>query len=667
MRLNKKVIMLTALLIVIGVVTSCSQPTIDKPSIEEPTNPNIQNIINELNRLQNIVYDGNTITSNATKQDIDNFYNYIDEASSNGIDTNTYLNVWGKVNSLYDSKLWELNGLQTPLESWTEEQKTEYNNQIKDLLKTDNNTSYASLNENIAKIKEIQNNIGGGQVNPGESSLSIGGVLVENGVVTLTSTNNFDVVKNGDISIKNLTININPTKPSELNIKTLYNLTQTLSSYGITPTINTNDKVTYTINGGSKYGTEVNSYQEKILDNDLYDMGNLNTNNLIINTEFNEKNNVVSRTIKANNTNVKISGNYLDIGENTFIANNGATYTIPETIKLTNYNNYIDESGEEVYYLSYKPISQEKMIEQFTLFGLNKEMATAPKFDIMLGEATDLFKLSKDLLNKYTTFPSESKLDSLSSTFDGYEEGKSLYNGDVLNTEHQAIKNPINIKLAEFLGQLPSNAVLDMTGKDSNKIYELRAPDANLIINGDASNVRLSNGYTAGFIIANGASPIAIGYTDLYKYSQLPQPIIINSETKDTGLFGNGILDFRDVNITGNEQNNYILHSESVAIMYFKDKNQSNLLKSKLSTDKWADIEYYTGNPNIKTFQYFESIGNTALGHIPSNSVSKVNFIDPDTNTILYSALNSRSLCEKNFCYFHKIGDFRLEGKETIG
>lgn len=646
MRLNKKVIMLTALLIVIGVVTSCSQPTIDKPSIEEPTNPNIQNIINELNRLQNIVYDGNTITSNATKQDIDNFYNYIDEASSNGIDTNTYLNVWGKVNSSYDSKLWELNGLQTPPESWTEEQKTQYNNQIKDLLKTDNNTSYALLNEKIAQIKEIQNNIGGGQVNPGESSLSIGGVQVENGVVTLTTTNNFDVVKNGDISIKNLTININPTKPSELNIKTLYNLVQELSSYGITPTINTNNQVTYTINGGSKYGEEI--YRQYILDNDLYGMGDLFTNNLTIDTEFNEKNNVVSRTITANNTNVKISGNYLDIGENTFIANNGATYTIPETIKLTNYNNYIDESGKEVYYLSYKPITSSKMIDQFTLFGLNKEMATAPKFDIKLGNNENLFILAKNLLNKYSTFSvnedgADNKLTwGTEHTFNGYEEGKSLYNGDVLNTEHQAVQNPINIKLAEFLGQLPSNAVLDMTGKDSNKIYELRKPEANLIINGDASNVSLSNGYTAGFIIANGASPITIGYTDLYKYSQLPQPIIINSETKDTGLFGNGILDFRDVNITGNEQNNYILHSESVAIMYFKDKNQSNLLKSKLSTGKWADIEYYTGNPNIQTIQHFEAIGNDKLKNPPSNSVSKVNFIDPDTNTILYSALNSR-------------------------
>ena len=621
MRLNKKVIMLTALLIVIAVVVSCSQPTIDKPSIEEPTNPNIQNIINELNRLQNIVYDGNTITSNATKQDINNFYNYIDEASSNGVDTNTYLNVWKNVNKSYDTKLDELSKLQTPPESWTEEQKTEYNNKIKEFLKTDNNTSYASLNENIAKIKEIQNNIGGGQVNPGESSLSIGGVLVENGVINLTNTNNFDVVKNGDISISKLTININPTKPSELNIKTLYNLTQTLSSYGINPTINTNDKVTYTINGGSKYGEETD--RQYILDNDLYGMGDLFTNNLTIDTEFNEKNNVVSRTIKANNTNVKISGNYLDIGENTFIAENNATYTIPEAIKLTNYNNYIDESGEEVYYLSYKSITSSKMIEQFTLFGLNKKMATAPKFDIELGNNENLFILAKNLLNKYSTFSvnedgADNKLTwGTEHTFDGYEEGKSLYNGDVLNTEHQAVKNPINIKLAEFLGQLPSNAVLDMTGKDSNKIYEFRAPDANLIINGDASNVRLSNGYTAGFIIANGASPITIGYTDLYKYSQLPK----DGTGKFTSIDIN--LDFRGVDLNVDYEVYDIIADKDMKTAYI-DEGTLDLLYNKIreTGSSKGFINVYDGTSEHlypQTIQEFEQKGNTALGHTQNN------------------------------------------------
>lgn len=613
MRLNKKVIMLTALLIVIGVVVSCSQPTIDKPSIEEPTNPNIQNIINELNRLQNIVYDGNsTITSNATKQDIDNFYNYIVDSSSNGVDTNTYLDVWDKVNSSYDSKLWELNGLQTPPESWTEEQKTEYNNQIKEFLKTDNNTSYASLNEKIAKIKEIQNNIGGGQVNPGESSLSIGGVFVENGVINLTNTNNFDVVKNGDISIKNLTININSTKPSELNIKTLYNLVQELSSYGITPTINTNNQVTYTINGGTGYGTEEGSYQEKILDNDLYGMGDLFTNNLTIDTEFNEKNNVVSRTITANNTNVKISGNYLDIGENTFIAENNATYTIPEAIKLTNYNNYIDKTGEIRDTLRYKPITSDKMIEQFTLFGLNKKMATAPKFDLMLDEATDLFKLSKNLLNKYTSFPSESKLDSLSSTFDGYEEGKSLYNGDVLNTEHQAVKNPINIKLAEFLGQLPSNAVVVCDGQE----YAFNQNLYNIVFRGDASKIKISEGGSGschGVILAENQAPKNIPALDecIYIFKEYP--------TKDNGWYN-----------LGGEKAGIDFSKAPDTIPENTSKNITSVVKKlylKNGVDESLLIDYSTGgagsiirsSPSAQTIQEFEQKGNTALGHFGNN------------------------------------------------
>lgn len=351
-------------------------------------------------------------------------------------------------------------------------------------------------------------------------------------------------------------------------------------------------------------------------------MGDLFTNNLTIDTEFNEKNNVVSRTITANNTNVKISGNYLDIGENTFIAENNATYTIPEAIKLTNYNNYIDKTGEIRDTLRYKSITSSKMIEQFTLFGLNKEMATAPKFDLMLDEATDLFKLSKNLLNKYTTFPSESKLDSLSSTFNGYEEGKSLYNGDVLNIEHQAVKNPINIKLAEFLGQLPSNAVLDMTGKDSNKIYTFDAPGANLIINGDASNVSLSNGYTAGFIIANGASPITIGYTNLYKYSQLPKEGTGKYTSSDT------IIDFRGVDMEVDYPVKKFMLAKQSKVLYIENSEREESLKNKIKGNYWFIDVYYSDNndPNIKTLQHFEAIGNDKLKNPPSNSVSKVNF-----------------------------------------
>ena len=590
--------------------------------IQPPPPYDNQNIINELNRLQNIVYNGNTITSNATKQDIDNFYNYIVESSSNGVDTNTYLNVWGKVNSLYDSKLLELNGLQTPPESWTDEQKTQYQTQIENLIKFDDNTSYVSLSEKIAQINEIRNNIGV-NVNPGESSLTIGGVFVENGVINLTNTNNFDVVKNGDISIKNLTININPTKPSELNIKTLYNLTQTLSSYGITPTINTNDKVTYTINGGDEYLPSDPPSIYKLQNNDLDIVKSLKTNNFEIKNDDN-----ISTIITNENIIVKFTGNYLDIGNNTFKVNTTKTidetntpYKLDSLIKLTNLNAY--QIIDDEIRTDYTSISQEKMIDQFTLFGLNKEMETAPKFDIELGNNENLFILAKSLLNKYSTFSvnedgADNKLTwGTEHTFNGYEEGKSLYNGDVLNTEHQAVQNPINIKLAEFLGQLPSNAVLDMSGKDSNKIYTFDAPGANLIINGDASNVRLSNGYTAGFIIANGASPITIGYTDLYKYSQLPK--------EGTGGYTSigMILDFRGVDLNVDYEVDDIITDKDIKTAYI-DEGTLDLLYNKIreTGSSKGFINVYDGTseyPYPQTIQEFEQKGNTALGHTQNN------------------------------------------------
>ena len=477
--------------------------------------------------------------------------------------------------------------------------------------------------------------------------MTIGGVLVENGVINLTNTNNFDVVKNGDISISKLTININPTNPSELNIKTLYNLTQTLSSYGITPTINTNNQVTYTINGGDEYKVPEEGPQiYRLQNNDLDTVKNLKTNNFtIINTDN------ISTVTTNENTKVRITGNYLDIGNNTFavktstpntvINETNTPYKLDSSVRLTNITAY-DATARE-----FTPITSSKMIEQFTLFGLNKEMATAPKFDIELGNNENLFILAKNLLNKYSTFSvnedgADNKLTwGTEHTFDGYEEGKSLYNGDILNETHQAVKNPINIKLAEFLGQLPSNAVLDMTGKDSNKIYEFRAPDANLIINGDASNVSLSNGYTAGFIIANGASPITIGYTDLYKYSQLPK----DETGKFTSIDIN--LDFRGVDLNVDYEVYDIIADKDMKTAYI-DEGTLDLLYNKIreTGSSKGFINVYDGTSEHlypQTIQEFEQKGNTALGHIPSNnSVSKVNFIDPDTNTILYSALNSR-------------------------
>lgn len=199
-------------------------------------------------------------------------------------------------------------------------------------------------------------------------------------------------------------------------------------------------------------------------------------------------------------------------------------------------------------------------------------------------------------------------------TFDGYEEGKSLYNGDVLNTEHQAVKNPINIKLAEFLGKLPSNALLDMSGKDSNKIYTFNNSNANLIINGDASNLSFSN-KTYGFIIANGAAPKEIDSTNLYKYTQLPKD--------GTGGYksNNTIIDFRGVDTNVNYSVNKFMLAEQTYTLYIENSEREESLKNKIKGNYWFKDVYYSDNndPNIQTIQEFEQKGNTALGHFGNN------------------------------------------------
>lgn len=169
--------------------------------------------------------------------------------------------------------------------------------------------------------------------------------------------------------------------------------------------------------------------------------------------------------------------------------------------------------------------------------------------------------------------------------------------------------------MAEFLGKLPSNAVLDMSGKDSNKIYTFDAPGANLIINGDASNVSFLNGYTAGFVITNGAAPITIGYTDLYKYSQLPKEGTGEYTSNDT------IIDFRGVDMEVDYPVNKFMLAEQTKVLYIENVEKENSLKNKIKDSLWFVDTYYSDNkdPNIQTIQEFEQKGNTALGHFGNN------------------------------------------------
>lgn len=355
----------------------------------------------------------------------------------------------------------------------------------------------------------------------------------------------------------------------------------------------------------------------------MREMGNLNTNKLEIKATF-MSGYVTDRIITAkNNAKIKITGNYLDIGENTFIAEDTSSYLLAETVKLTNYNDYYEELWDsKPAYLHYKSISQEKMIDQFILFGLNKEMETAPKFDIALGDYIDLFILSRDLLSKYSTFSANAEGENnrlqwgIQHTFDGYEEGKSLYNGDVLNTEHQAVKNPINIKLAEFLGQLPSNAVVVCDGQE----YAFNQNLYNIVFRGDASKIKISgfsSGSSHGVILAENQAPNNIPALDecIYIFKEYP--------TKDNGWYNLGgekaEIDFSKApdTITGTPSKNI---TTVLKKLYLKNGVDANLLINEKVIETFLKDSIITpSSPSAQTIQEFEQKGNTALGHFGNN------------------------------------------------
>lgn len=261
--------------------------------------------------------------------------------------------------------------------------------------------------------------------------------------------------------------------------------------------------------------------------------------------------------------------------------------------------------------VEYKLISSDKMIEQFTLFGLNKEMETAPKFDIAIDSNSNLFDLSKDLLNKYKNYSnSYIKIDA-SSPFDGYEEGKSLYNGDVLNTEHQAVQNPINIKLAEFLGKLPSNAVVVCDGQE----YAFNQNLYNIVFRGDASKINISeyaSGSSHGVILAENQAPYHIPAlsNSIYIFKEYP--------TKNNGKF-NGADTTTTTAVDFSKATNEIKENKIIATpintLYLKEGADESLLIDS----KGGAGSIIRSSPSAQTIQEFEQKGNTALGHFGNN------------------------------------------------
>ena len=594
---------------------------------ESENNP--QEIIAELERLQQIVYHNGSIADGATENDITAFGNYISEQETQ-LDITHYRNIYTSVAEAYNNTADTLRQTEASLPqdsaAYTAESWERYQQQISSAPSVGDNPSYSDIRGRNEHLQSALEMLILAETGP---TIFIGGTGVDSdNTITIRdiTDSSFDVDVKAENTIKEIIIHIEPDTTQAVSIRKLYDMSKALQENGITATIYANDRLTYTINGGSN--RENNNAEGKILNNDLADMKSFiieNKVNIEAELEPLNKDWVAHRTLTAKNgAQILITGNYLDIGENTFIEDGGDFVLENQDIIITNYNNYYgkdeyDDGSVDLYpnYVSvYKPISVDKVIDQFKLLS-NSDKPT-PKFRIELGEddnkKSDLFKLSVSLLNNYENFDNcileiKSGIDKALYTFDNYTEGVPMFNGDEENPNHPSYReeNKINLRVAKFVGYIPTNAVLKINGDEN--ITEIGGDNiVNLVVEGDASSVVVSRGITSGFIKTKGQA--FQGMQPLYDVIYIHTEYPINNN----GFFmgGESTLDFRSIK-EGLYSGPRIISSVNVDL-YLNEINK-NIGDDLLDAEYGGSLgEIYDGtNGYPRSIQDFEEQGNAYL------------------------------------------------------
>ena len=421
----------------------------------------------------------------------------------------------------------------------------------------------------------------------------------------------FDVDVKAENTIKEIIIHIEPDTTQAVSIRKLYDMSKALQENGITSAICTNDRLTYTINGGTETQEQTNEQNEKIVNNDLEFMRNFSvTDKIDIQvTVTADSKYITDRILTAKNgAQILITGNYVDIGENTFIEDGGDFVLENQNATITNYNNYYYWASDSIpAYSTYKPISVDKVIDQFKLLS-NSDKPT-PKFNIELTSNSNLFPFGAKILNNYSNFDDCFLIPGAAPFFDNYTEGVPMFNGDEENPNHPSYReeNKINLRVAKFVGYIPTNAVLKINGDEN--ITEIGGDNiVNLVVEGDASSVVVSRGITSGFIKTKGQA--FKGMQPLYDVIYIHTEYPINNN----GFFmgGESTLDFRSIRESLYSGPRII---SSVNVNLYLNKINKNIGKNLLDAEYGGSlgIIYDGTNGYPRSIQDFEEQGNAYL------------------------------------------------------
>ena len=403
------------------------------------------------------------------------------------------------------------------------------------------------------------------------------------------------------------------TKQTQLSLLEISNIAKAFPN----ATITADDKISYTINGGTKRDGKFSptgaAMSGILIDSEFPDLtafaidGKISIDETTdVNTNENYQPTKIRTITVGDNTTLNITGKYLDIGRNRFERDlsSDAIINVSDDIEITTYNSEIMDGN-----LAY--ITSDIAKTQFDALGL-----TTPNFDLAISDE-NLYNFAHDILDRYDSFDkTKHKLETSTEYIDGTVAG-NLYDGDTLRDKAPSVKFS-SIELCTTL--IVGNTKITGTKNVSRETLSINF--SNVVFTEDASGMHTTGSF---YGISHFMGNPMQGVSNPDGYVKVDY---VDDTELGTAIFGEyvDISDLKDEQLKAIDTNRNLLLGIGAAdvIGIFRDEKQQVAAENMRSRD-WdgtpCGIDFYPfylqDNPEhknefIKTLEWWEKEYNSS-------------------------------------------------------
>lgn len=490
--------------------------------------------------------------------------------------------------------------------------------------------SYKGIEVSDNKTISVTVSEEGGNETP-STTTTINGIKVENNAISLETLENISTLKTLSEEDKEIAktveaLNIKFSEEKSVNLVDISKLATNFPKAKITAS----DNIEYTIDGGTGINTDPSSPNYDYIEDEFKDLTQFEIDGKIKIVKSIDASREIKTITVGNGSKLNITGKYLDIGLNHFVNNaDNDGITLPLDVEITT-------DG--------RSITSDIAIDQYKQLGL-----TTPKFDLDISDE-NAYNFAKNILENY----SYDQLNSVDSdnvkehklSISQYVDGeKALYTGDTLNADVPSLKY-------DTLDFINANKVKNLKITDTPSVKDKQALGiyTNVVFTGDMSSITSPSNLNGVIEFKdNPMKGISVGNDTnvLIRVNKIDAPI---------GTIKARILDFRGLPDYDNYDtliSNIKLGGSGNVTGYFKNTAQKEALK-----DKIIDIrgDYYHHNDfepaysadvasekaQMKTLQSVAEEADESIKQQTALLDKKAQFIDPDTNKVIFTILNGR-------------------------